>query len=133
MIDDILYPNLQGENIIPDEFMIKHKLSTKMILKGPQKPEEFTSLQDCVNDISSQSYAHILEARRLHSLQREKEGKTTANNNMNVFYPAVGAVHYLETLQKNDFDPFFAVNNSPSYYTLQLQMKLYKGKFMKKF
>ena len=103
--------------------MVKHGLGQSVLLKGPKSVEERKSLQDAVQDLASQAWAHLARAEKLSQEVRSKDRATAS-----VFLSIVAYKRYLTSLQEADFDPFLVTPLGVGGTTLSLQMKLLYAK-----
>eukprot|EP01036_Dinobryon_divergens_P024672 gene24672-33143_t len=116
----IPHHSANGEVILPADLMMKHTLHRSVVLKGPKSEEEKKALQDTVQDLASQAWAHLSKVEKLSASARSQHPRARS-----VFLPTVSYAHYLKTLQQADFDPFAAAPRLlDSSANLKLQFKL---------
>lgn len=120
----ILSNNVKGHSYFPSEVLKKHDLPLTVALKGANSAEEAGRLQDVINDIASQAYAHLAKARELSQQPSFPKVAHAA------LMPAVSSAQYLEQLQRNDF---IHVSGNEHYIYLLLQYKLIVSLLTRKF
>lgn len=79
---------------VPQEVLIKNKVSQEEVLRA--KPSEH--LNDCIYEIAVRAHQHLTKARKL-SEDVPKEVRS-------VLLPAVPTFHYLDKLEKVNYDIF---------------------------
>ncbi|XP_025829581.1 NADH dehydrogenase (ubiquinone) complex I, assembly factor 6 isoform X2 [Agrilus planipennis] len=77
---------------IPQDLLIKHNLSQEDILRGKSSK----NLKECVYEIASRAYQHLMKARSL--LQK------VPAKGRDALLPAVPVYNYLDRLQKVDYE-----------------------------
>jgi hypothetical protein len=106
--------------------MSKHGLLARPVLKGPQTPEELSSLKEAVYDVASQAHGHLDEARLLVN----GTSMFTTRPGFLALLPAARSQIFLDELRIADFNPYHPelLGNLQNPNQLRLMYNLFKSK-----
>ncbi|XP_012262844.2 NADH dehydrogenase (ubiquinone) complex I, assembly factor 6 [Athalia rosae] len=92
LVRSILYNANRRTIIVPQDLLIKHKISSEAVLRGQLRKE----LGNAVFDIASRAKQHLDKTRSLR--------KDIPKNAAPIFLPVIAIDNYLERLRRVDFD-----------------------------